>query len=319
MTHDIVGVGEAMLRLWVHAEARLENAPAFEVTVAGAEANVAIAAARFGARTAWLSILPNNSLGRRAAREIAAHGVDVSHVTWVDDARMGTYFVELGVAPRPTAVVYDRADSAASKLDVSSIDWDVVEGARIVHITGITAALSSSARDLALELVQRASAAGTFVSLDVNYRRKLWEPDECRQVIESMAGSCDLVVATSEDALDVFGIAGPPGAVCSDIASHLGAVHTVVTAGAGGAHWVSGGSVGHAPGYPDAETVDRIGAGDAFAAGVLLGVLDDDVPGGVERGVAMAALKLGAFGDQLTVGPDEVDRLMQGHGREVSR
>lgn len=319
MTHDIVGVGEAMLRLWVPAGTRLESAPSFQVTVAGAEANVAMAAARFGARVAWLSALPTTPLGRRAAREIAAHGVDVSHVTWVDGARMGTYYVELGVDPRPTAVVYDRAGSAASQMTAASIDWGVVTGARILHVTGITAALSPSCRDLTAELVRRAADAGVFVSFDVNYRRKLWKPDECRAATEAMAGSFDLVVVTAEDARDVFGIDGPPAEVCAAVASRLGSTHTVVTAGADGAHWMSDGAAGHAPGYPDATTVDRIGAGDAFAAGVLLGVLDGDVPGGVERGVAMAALKLGVFGDQLTVGPDEVERLMRGHGREVAR
>ena len=201
----------------------------------------------------------------------------------------------------------------------TSINWEVVEGARVVHISGITPALSEPCRDLSLEVVQRASASGAFVSFDVNYRHKLWNPEQCRAVVESITGACDLVITTGEDARDVLGIVGPPDEVCAGVAAALGATHTVVTAGSGGAHWVSEGSVGHVPGYPEAETVDRIGAGDAFAAGVLLGAIAGDVPGGVEQGVAMAALKLGVFGDQLTVGPDEVERLMGGDGREVSR
>jgi len=232
---------------------------------------------------------------------------------------MGTYFVELGVPPRPTAVVYDRAGSAAASMDVSSIEWPVVEGASVVHITGITPALSASCRELSLEVVERAAHAGAFVSVDVNYRRKLWEPHECESTIRAMAASADLLIATTEDARDVFGISGDAGDVCGHLASELGIRHTVVTAGSGGAHWVSAGTAGHAPGYSDAETVDRIGAGDAFAAGVLLGVVAGDIPHGVEFGVAMAALKLGVFGDQLTVDREEVESLMRGHGREVSR
>ncbi len=104
MSYDLVTLGEAMLRLWVPAGQRLEDAPAYNVTVAGAEANVAIAVARAGLSVAWLSRLPASPLGRRAAREIAGHGVDVSHVIWDESGRMGTYFVELSVPPRPVSV-----------------------------------------------------------------------------------------------------------------------------------------------------------------------------------------------------------------------
>ena len=319
MTYDIVGVGEAMLRLWVRAGTRLEDAPAFEVSVAGAEANVAVAASRMGASTAWLSALPSNPLGRRAARELASHGVDVSHVQWVADARMGTYYVELGVPPRPTTVVYDREGSAAAAMDSSSISWPVVEDSRIVHLSGITPALSRSCRTLSTEVVRRAAAAGALVSLDVNYRHKLWSTQECRTVVSELASSASLFIVTAEDARDVFGIGGEPDAVLAALVAELGVKHTVLTVGAGGAHWSSGGQTGHCPGYEDAATVDRIGAGDAFAAGVLLGLLDADLAGGVATGVAMSALKLGIFGDQLTIGRDEVERIMQGRDREVSR
>lgn len=319
MTYDIVGVGEAMIRLWVHAGTRLEDAPAYEVSVAGAEANVAVAAARMGASTAWLSALPSNPLGRRAARELASHGVDVSHVHWVADARMGTYYVELSVPPRPTTVVYDREGSAAAKMDSSSISWPTVEAARIVHISGITPALSPSCRDLSIEVVQRAAAAGALVSLDVNFRRRLWSARECRAVLSELASSASLLIITAEDARDVFDIGGEPDTVLAALVEELGVEHTVLTVGAGGAHWSSGEQSGHCPGYAGAATVDRIGAGDAFAAGVLLGLLDADLAGGVATGVAMSALKLGIFGDQLTIGRDEVEGIMAGPDREVSR
>jgi len=318
VSHDIVTVGEAMLRIWVPAGRRLEDAPAFEVTVAGAEANVAMAAARMGAHTAWLSALPNNPLGRRAAREISAHGVDISGVRWVDDSRMGTYFVELSVPPRPINVVYDRAGSAAAQMDTGSIGWPVLEGARIVQISGITPALSPSCRTLSLEVVQRAAAAGATVVVDVNYRRMLWSPDDCRKTIVDMAPQIHLLIITAEDARDVLGLDGPPAETAATIRASLGIDRAVVTAGAE-AHWVDGDETGLALGYDDAATVDRIGAGDAFTAGVLLGLLDDDMPGGIDRGMAMAALKLGIFGDQLTATRQEVAQLMQGHSREVSR
>jgi len=318
MSHDIVAVGEAMLRIWVPAGRRLEDAPSFEVTVAGAEANVAMAAARMGAGAAWLSALPDNPLGRRAAREISAHGVDVSGVRWVGGSRMGTYFVELSVPPRPINVVYDRAGSAAAAMDSGSIEWPILEDARIVQISGITPALSPSCRALSLEVVQRAAAAGATVVFDANYRRMLWPSEECRKTIEEMAPHIHLLIITAEDARDVLGLDGSPGETAAAIRASLGIDRIVVTAGVE-AHWVDGSDVGTALGYDDAGTVDRIGAGDAFTAGVLLGLLDDDLPGGIDRGMAMAALKLGIFGDQLTATPQEVAQLMEGHPREVSR
>lgn len=318
MSYDIVTVGEAMLRLWVPPGERLEDAPAYRVTVAGAEANVAIAAARMGARTAWLSALPNNPLGRRAAREVVSHGVDVSHVHWTDDARMGVYFVELSVPPRPISVLYDRAGSAAATMTADTIDWTAVEGAGIVHISGITPALSEASRDMAHDLVRRAHQSGSMVSLDVNYRRLLWEPEECATVIGGLAGFADVLISTSEDARDVFDISGPPAAVVQELQAATGVDRVILTAGGDGAYWADGDEGGSNAAY-EAEVVDRIGAGDAFAAGVLLGVLKGDLPGGVDCGLAMAALKLGILGDQLIARPEEVDQIRGGHRREVAR
>ena len=319
MNYDIVAVGEAMLRLWVPVGERLEQAPAFRISVAGAEANVAIAAARMGARTAWLSALPRNSLGRRAAREIAAHGVDVSHVHWVDHARMGVYFIELSVPPRPTTVLYDRAGSAAALMDSDSIDWRVIEQARLVHISGITPALSDSALETSFEVVRRARRAGSLVSIDVNYRRLLWTPGECRAAVLEMARSADLLITTAEDALDVFALEGEPAEAARALAALTACRRVVVTSGSAGAYWLDGDKEGFSLGHLGAEVVDRIGAGDAFASGTLLGLLEDDLESGVERGLAMAALKLGIHGDQLWVVKEEVDRLLTGSGREVAR
>ena len=318
MSLDIVTVGEAMLRLWVPAGHRLEDSPAFQVTVAGAEANVAMAAARMGASTAWLSSLPDNTLGRRAAREIASHGVDVSGVHWNSGARMGLYFVELSVPPRPISVVYDRAESAAAALTEEAIDWSIIERARLVHLTGITPALSMSCKTITIEIVRRVHEAGALLSFDVNYRRLLWEPAECAEVITQLGSHIDLLIATVEDARDVFGIQAPAHAVGGKLQELVGARRVVVTAGGDGAFWIEGDRSGSVAAYP-AEVVDRIGAGDAFAAGLLMGVLDDDLQGGVDRGLAMAALKLGLFGDQLAVTPAEVDRVMDGGRREIER
>ena len=314
MSYDIVCVGEAMLRFWVPPGERLENMSAFHVSVAGAEANVAMAAARMGRSSAWLSRLPDSALGHRALHEIAAYGVDVSHVRLVDDARMGTYYVELSVPPRPIQVIYDRAHSAATLMTSADIPWDVVEQAGVVHVAGITPALSPSCRELALNVLRRASTA----AVDVNYRANLWAPGEARAVLTEMCRAADLVILTREDARDVFGLDGSPTQVVDAMQTLTGAESIVLTAGAEGAMWLTEDGEGSAPAY-EAQVVDRIGAGDAFAAGVLMGYLDGDLPGGVGRGLAMAALKLGMFGDQLRCDPAEVDRVIAGGHREVSR
>ena len=229
MKHDIVTVGEAMLRIWVPAGERLEDAPRYRVAVAGAEANVAMAAARMGASTAWLSSLPDNPLGSRAAREIASHGVDVSHVHWTAAGRMGTYYVELSVPPRPITVVYDRAGSAASSMDAAAIAWPVVESARVLHLSGITPALSPSCLQLSRDLVARARSAGVKVSIDANYRRMLWSPEECREALTGLAAGADLLIVTAEDARDVLGLEGSPNAVLDGIRDLIPADRTVLT------------------------------------------------------------------------------------------
>ncbi len=319
MSYDLVTAGEAMLRLWVPPGERLEDAPAYRVTVAGAEANVAMAVARAGLRVAWLSRLPESPLGRRAAREIAGHGVDVSHVGWDDEHRMGTYFVELSVPPRPLAVVYDRADSAAAWMVPEDVPWAVVEAARAVHVTGITAALSDHGHATAFELAKRARAAGAAVIVDVNYRSRLWAPDRAADVTAELCRAATVVIVTLEDASDLFELAGEPSEVAAAMRRMTGADVAVVTAGAGGAAWDTPRGAGSAAGHP-ADAVDRIGAGDAFAAGVIIGLLGRGIEAGVKRGLAMAALKLGIYGDQLVVSADEIDAVLAAEPeREVRR
>ena len=319
MSHDLVTVGEAMLRLWVPAGERLETAPTYKVTVAGAEANVAMAAARAGLSVAWLSRLPESPLGRRAAREIAGHGVNVSHVVWDPAGRMGTYFVELSVKPRSVSVIYDRAGSAAASMTPDDIAWDVVESARSVHLSGITPALSLEARATALETARRAVAAGAATIVDVNYRARLWAPDEAAEVITELCEGASIVIVTTEDARDLFSLSGTAREVATALRRRVGAATVIVTEGAGGAAWDSAHGGGSMPGY-DAVALDRIGAGDAFAAGVIIGFLDGDIGSGVGRGLAMAALKLGILGDQLVASQDEIDSVMKGApSREVRR
>jgi 2-dehydro-3-deoxygluconokinase len=318
MTHDLVTVGEAMLRLTTPAGSRLENAQELRLTVGGAEANVAVAIARMGRTAAWISRLPATALGRRVAAELRTHGVDLSSVRWVDGERLGTYFVEPSGQPRAIEVIYDRADSAASNLSSDDVAWDEVEHAGVVHLTGITPALSPSCRELSFEVARRAKAAGVAVTVDVNYRAALWSPADARETLTELCSLASLVVVAERDARTVFELDGDTVKMAGRAQELFGVGSVVLTRSIDGCAWRLDGSEGEAPAFPT-HVVDRIGAGDAFAAGVVLGVLDGDVRHGIDLGRAMAALTAGVDGDQFRDGPADVDRVLSGEPGDVRR
>src|SRR5215212_2260762 len=139
---DVLTFGETMVRLVPKGFTRLEDAQELECRVGGSESNVAVALARLGLRTAWISKLPANPLGMMVERRVRSFGVDTSRVIWEEGGRAGVYFIEPGAAPRPARVLYDRANSSASRLEPSEIDWAALDATRHLHLTGITPALS---------------------------------------------------------------------------------------------------------------------------------------------------------------------------------
>ena len=173
--HDLVGLGEVMLRLAAPPPQRLEQVSSLDVQIGGAEANVTAACARLGLRTALISALPaEHAWGDRTLRELAGHGVDCAGVLRRPASRMGLYFLEYGATPRPVRVLYDRRDSALSRLTAAEVEWSLVRRARLLHITGVTAALGDNLRDVIRRALDEASRAGVPVSFDVNYRSRLW-------------------------------------------------------------------------------------------------------------------------------------------------
>jgi 2-dehydro-3-deoxygluconokinase len=318
MTLDVATLGEAMLRVWTPAGERLSNAESFRVSVGGAESNVAVALRQIGKSASWISRLSTGPLGDRISQEIGRHGVDLSGVTWDDDARTGLYFVELSAAPRPVMVHYDRANSAASKMSTENVDLSIINSAQVFHISGITPALSASCSELSLAAVSHAKASGVKVTIDVNYRSRLWSASDANKTLSKMCEFATLVICTREDAKDVFGITGTSEEVIRELSKKLQVEQMVLTDGAVGAVSLNNGQVKMTPSIKT-DTIDRVGAGDAFAAGVISGLLDDDVDLGLSRGVAMAALKRGTYGDQLLTSMKEVEQLIAGSGREVSR
>lgn len=310
-----------MLRLWVPAGERLEDASSYGAGLGGTEANTAVAVARQGLSAAWFSRLPDNPLGRRAARFLAANGVDVSYVRWEPGGKMGLYFLELSAGVRPPSVLYDRAGSAAASLAPGDIPREAVEGAKVVHLTGITLGLSESARRAVLETAALARRAGAMVVVDVNYRTRLWPVEEAAPAVRELCGMAEVVISTREDARDLFGVTGSAPEAAEALRAETGAA-AVVTAGAEGAAWAGEGGRGERGGY-ETPVVDRVGAGDAFAAGVVTELVRGGRGGlaeGVERGLAMAAVKLGVIGDQLLASPEEIQAVLSADPRrEVTR
>lgn len=315
---DVLTFGEVMVRLGAPAGESLESASRFTVHVAGAEGNVAVALARMGFKSGWMSKLPDTPLGRRVAGELRRHGVDVSAVIWTAQGRTGLYFVEHAPPPRGVTVHYDRAGSAFSTMTPDEMDWTCVRGAKWIHLTGITPALSEACAQTSARLIEEAKAAGARVSFDVNFRRKLWTADRARTIMEPLVEGADILIAAQEDARDVFQLKGEPDDLAAALRDRTRAAAAIVTAGAAGAYLADANGVRHEPAVPGGE-VDPIGRGDAFAAGVLWGALEGDLAMGLRYGAALATLSQTYWGDVPWGTRQDVLAVLAGRGPKPQR
>lgn len=307
---DITTFGETMLRLSVPQGERLERVLSLDVTAGGAESNVAIAASRMGKRVAWTSRLPNSPLGRRIERSLRIEGVDTSMVRWVDQGRVGTYFIEFSAPPRRIEVVYDRRDSAASQMTGADFDWDTLLDTRVLHLTGITPGLSPECLEATAVACRQARERDIMVSFDVNYRARLWSATEARDALLPLLRQASLVICGTADAQTLFGLSGEPHAVLDDLQELTQSPSVVLTRGDQGSLAREGAQpVIEQPAIPT-EIVDRIGAGDAFSAGLLCGILEGSLVQGLRYGTAMSSHKLTTFGDVLCATRAEIETLM---------
>jgi 2-dehydro-3-deoxygluconokinase len=326
--HTVVTFGEAMIRLSPPSFQRLEQATSLDVRVGGAELNTAVALARLGRSSAWVSRLPNNALGRLIAGHARAAGVGTEHLLWSEQDRVGLYFLEFGAAPRASGVVYDRKDSAMAHIKPGLVNWSkVLTATRAFHVTGITPALSPSAAEATREALQAARAAGLLTSIDLNYRAKLWSQADAHRWMNEFLPLCDVLIATEEDTEKVLQITGQD---YEDVARRLAAAYPLkvvaITLRDNPLVWrntwtaiaYSAGRLYRTRSY-EVEIVDRLGAGDAFAAGLIHGLLDGDVQKGLDYGVAISALKHSIPGDFAWVTREEVEALLKGGGLRISR
>jgi 2-dehydro-3-deoxygluconokinase len=321
MGFDLVALGEVMLRLSAPPPERLEQAVALNVQIGGSEANVAAACARLGMRTALITALPAaHPWADRAVRELTSHGVDCSGVRRPDGTRMGLYFLEYAPAPRPIRIHYDRRDSAASRLTADDIDWSILRGARLLHLSGITPALGQGPRAVIRRALTEAAAAGVAVSFDVNYRSRLWTPKEARQFLAEVLPAVRYLFVGSDDAETVFELRGPASAVLKGFRALSPRATIALTLGEAGSV-VLDGDAEWAPRKRYAVTVvDRVGAGDAFAAGFLWAMLGSrGAQVAVDAATALAALKCTIWGDIALVSLHELAELMATDSTEIRR
>lgn len=319
---DLLTLGESMWRLAPAGVERLVTARNLDIQIGGAESNIAIALARLGKRVAWWSRLPRNALAENLLRELRGHGVDVSGVVLDpdEDARLGTYFIEFGSSPRPTRVIYDRARSAASNMQPDDFDWATLQRTRRLHLSGITPALSASCLATVRRAVDEARLAGTHVTLDLNYREKLWSWDACRPVVDDLARKSDLVISAARDARKLLQAQEEAASLAHRLYHRWGRPTVVITQGAQPTVAQDGRQTHCAPAFAEVAPVDRIGAGDAFAAGLHCALLEGtSLPAALRFGNAVAALKLSMPGDVALVSRAEVDELLAAGSGEIQR
>lgn len=316
MAGVIACFGEVLLRYSPPAPLLLAQARQFEVCTGGAEANVAVALSRLGRSTRMLTVLPDNVLGQRARADLASHGVDVAHIPQ-REGRMGSYFLDMASGLRGGKVTYDREHSAFAQSHAA--DWpmaDWLDGVSHLHLSGITLALSQELTDASIALASAAKAKGATISFDGNFRAALWEKSQRdpRTAIARLFGVADIAFANHRDACLLLGreFSGEGVARRREAALALLEAFPIVSAIASTARNIENAETHHISARLDtlqsaAETdqwriagiVDRIGTGDAFAAGVLHSWLNQptDLASAARSGLGLMALKHSTPGD----------------------
>jgi 2-dehydro-3-deoxygluconokinase len=334
----IVTLGEIMLRLKSPDNERFFQSPALEATFGGGEANVAVSLANYGYEASFVSALPANPIGQAAINELRKHGVDTSRVIR-RGSRVGIYYLEAGANQRASNVVYDRAGSSIATAKAGDFDWDrVYEGAGWMHITGITPAISADGAILSLKAMEEAKKRGVIVSMDLNYRKKLWQYGKSAQeVMTELVKYVDVIIANEEDCqktlgVEVEGIEVESGELNLDHYKKLtdrmlelyptaSCISVTMRESHSADHndWSAvvndRSTFHHSKKYQIKNIIDRVGGGDSFSGGFICGLLSyGDVRDALEFAVAASCLKHSVPGDFNLVSRREVEGLMGGDG-----
>ena len=329
----VVTMGEIMLRLSTPGFSRFIQSDTFDVVYGGGEANVAVSLANYGYDAYFVTKLPKHEIGQAALNSLRRYGVKTDYIARGGE-RVGIYFLESGASMRPSKVVYDRANSAIAEAELSDFDFDVIfEGAAWFHVSGITPALSEKGAALTEAAMKAAKKAGVTVSVDLNYRKKLWTPAEAKACMTNLMQYVDVCIGNEEDAEKVLGF--KPAAtdvskgelnlegykqIFKEMKDTFGFKYVATTLreslSASDNGWSAliydGNEFYHSKKY-DIRIVDRVGGGDSFAGGLIYGLLEkEDMKEALEFAVAASALKHTIPGDANMMSVAEVETLAGG-------
>jgi 2-dehydro-3-deoxygluconokinase len=330
----IVTLGEIMLRLSPEGNDRFIQSDTFRIIPGGGEANVAVSAANYGHDAYFVTKLPKHEIGQIAVNALRRYGVHTDYICRGGN-RVGLYYAETGASMRPSKVIYDRSDSAIAEADPSDFDFDkIMEGASWFHWSGITPAISDKAAELTKLACEAAKRHGVTVSVDLNFRKKLWTSEKAISVMRPLMKYVDVCIGNEEDAQLCLGFkpdadveGGKTDAegyygifkgmmkefgfkyVVSTLRESLSATHN---------GWkaliYNGDEFYQSKHYDIMPIIDRVGGGDSFAGGLIHGLLTKDTQGeALEFAVAASALKHTIPGDFNLVSADEVSSLAGGN------
>ncbi|APY11691.1 2-dehydro-3-deoxygluconokinase [Seonamhaeicola sp. S2-3] len=326
MPKKLVTFGEVMMRLSPPGYSKFSQASSFELVYGGGEANVAISCAYLGMKAAHVTRFPDNALGKAATQFLRKHWLSTEHVFY-GDKMMGKYFLEKGAVHRPSEVIYEREGSAFSLIKPEMINWEhVLKDADWFHWTGITPAISEGAAQSCLDAIKTANKMGIPVSGDINSRKNMWNYGKTMQeVIPELAQNCDVVITSSRGIQEMFGF-GEPGKKfqksAKELMEHYPKIKKVVrktrrTISA--SHHQIQGKIWNGKDYIKSDMlnithiIDRVGTGDAFASGLIYGLLHyDNDDQAISFATAACALKHTVPGDVNLVSLDNVLSLMEG-------
>ena len=330
---NVATLGEILVRLATPKKERFVQSNNFDIDYGGGEYNVAVSLAQFGVPTKFITALPDNPIGDVAINRIRSYGIDSSNIIR-QGSRIGLYYLEHGAAMRPSKVVYDRARSSLSEVELGDFNWaEIFEGIDWFHFTGITPALSQKAADVTLEAAKAAKEMGLTVSADMNYRKNLWSPEEAQKIMKPLMNYVDIAIGNEEDAEKCLGVSAENQDVTSgelnpdaykDVMDKLFSEFQFKKIGitlreslsASDNNWsaiYSEGNKMHIGQKYSVHMVDRVGGGDAFSAGIIYGNIQEmSAEETLKFAVASSALAHTIHGDLNLVSLAEVNAVAKG-------
>lgn len=329
----VVTMGEIMLRLSTPGYERFVQAESFDAIYGGGEANVAVSLANYGHESYFVTKLPKHEIGQSAVNELRRYGVNTDYIVRGGE-RVGIYFSETGASMRPSKVIYDRSNSSIAEADVEEFDFDkIFKDAKWFHISGITPAISKKGAELTKAAMISAKKNGVTVSIDLNYRKKLWTPEEAQAVMKDLMQYVDVCIGNEEDAslclgftpkgldvtsgkLDVSGYEQIFKEMKEEFGFKVVASTLRESYSASDNGWSAciydGKEFYHSRKY-DVRITDRVGGGDSFASGLITGLLEEkSSKDALEFAVAASALKHTVKGDFNLMSKEEVQTLVDG-------